>query len=51
MKSVKKLLPLVALIFALATMTSCNRGMGCPNNFSLKSVSKVVQVTTILANE
>lgn len=42
MKKVKNLIPLVALILALATLSSCNRGMGCPNNFSIKTFVKVV---------
>ena len=42
MKSVKKLIPVIALILALASFSSCNRGMGCPNNFSIDSVIKVV---------
>lgn len=34
-KKVKNLIPLVIFFAAMATLTSCNRGMGCPNNFSI----------------
>jgi len=31
----KKILPLALLLLLVAAMTSCNRGYGCPNNFSM----------------
>ncbi|MEM9921377.1 MAG: hypothetical protein AAF990_24970 [Bacteroidota bacterium] len=37
-RKVRKLVPIALFLFALATLSSCNRGMGCPNNFSLSSV-------------
>ena len=43
-KFIKKLIPFVLLIAFLATFSSCNRGMGCPNNFSLDTAVKAVQV-------
>ena len=43
-KFIKKLIPAVILIAFMATFTSCNRGMGCPNNFSIDTAAKVVQV-------
>ncbi len=41
-KFIKKLIPFVILIAFLATFSSCNRGMGCPNNFSIDTAVKVV---------
>lgn len=39
----KNLIPLAIVFFAIATLSSCNRGMGCPNNFSIsKTVVKTV---------
>ena len=43
MKSVnlKKILPYAVCFFALASLTSCNRGVGCPSDFSIsKTVVK-----------
>ncbi|MFK7809960.1 MAG: hypothetical protein AB8F74_19300 [Saprospiraceae bacterium] len=42
-KMFKKLVPVIALLALLATLSSCNRGLGCPNNFSIgDTVSAVV---------
>ena len=50
MKSVKlkKFLPIAICLIALTSMTSCNRGLGCPSDFSIsKTVIKtVVKVAT-----
>lgn len=40
--SFKSLLAAAALLIALSSLTSCNRGYGCPDNFSLNT--KVVKV-------
>ena len=48
MKSVKikNFLPVAVCLFALLTMTSCNRGVGCPSDFSIsKTVVKAAKVT------
>lgn len=37
-RTFRKLVPIALLLFAVATFSSCNRGMGCPNNFSLDTV-------------
>lgn len=42
-KFIKKLIPFVILIAFLATFSSCNRGMGCPNNFSIDTAVKVIE--------
>lgn len=34
-RKVKKIVPILALLFAAALMSSCNRGMGCPSNFKV----------------
>lgn len=36
---------LLALAFAAVSLSSCNRGYGCPNNFSLDA-----DVVTVLQN-
>ncbi|HNJ62547.1 MAG TPA: hypothetical protein PKN57_02775 [Saprospiraceae bacterium] len=41
-KSFKRFLTLATVAVFFLTFTSCNRGTGCPNNFSLKSLAKVV---------
>ncbi len=38
---IKKVIPFVILLAAIATFSSCNRGMGCPS-FSVDQVVKVV---------
>jgi len=37
MKSVKlkKILPVAIFLMAMISMTSCNRGVGCPSDFSV----------------
>jgi len=43
MKSVKlkKILPVAIFLMAMVSMTSCNRGIGCPSDFSItKTVVK-----------
>jgi hypothetical protein len=49
-KSLKQIVSFVAFVAILASFTSCNKGYGCPNNFSagdnavqlVKTVAKVV---------
>jgi len=36
-KILKQLVPVIVFLGLLASLSSCNRGMGCPNNFSLDS--------------
>ncbi len=46
MKSVKlkKFLPVAIFLLALVSMTSCNRGVGCPSDFSIsKNVVKAAK--------
>lgn len=40
--SFKSLLAVSALLIVLGSLTSCNRGYGCPTNFSINE--KAVQV-------
>ncbi len=40
--SLKKSLTLAIVAVLFITLSSCNRGTGCPNNFSLKSLVKIV---------
>jgi hypothetical protein len=47
-KMLKKLIPAIALFALLASISSCNRGLGCPNNFSIGE--SVVQVEEVNAN-
>ncbi len=50
-KFIKNLIPLVLLIAFVATFSSCNRGMGCPNNFSVETTTKVIHaIPGIIAN-
>lgn len=53
MRNLKKLLPFVVFLLALATLSSCNRGMGCPNNFSIEkaAVDVIKVVPSILIKE
>ena len=37
-KKIKKIVPFVLFIAFVASTTSCNRGMGCPNNFKIGDV-------------
>jgi len=52
-KMLKKLIPAIVLLALLATLSSCNRGLGCPNNFSIgETVSQVLDVMpTVLTKE
>ena len=34
-KALKKLIKLAVFVAILGTFSSCNRGYGCPNNFSI----------------
>jgi len=43
-KSLKQILILVAFFATVASFTSCNKGYGCPNNFSIdKAAVNVVK--------
>jgi predicted small secreted protein len=41
-RNFKSILAIAVLLAFTLSMTSCNRGYGCPNNFSLKSLTSVV---------
>jgi len=49
-KIIKKVIPFVILLATIATFSSCNRGMGCPNNFSLDTVISVVDNVSSAVN-
>ena len=38
--SLKRSIAVVLLVFASLAFSSCNRGVGCPNNFSMGDVVK-----------
>ncbi len=42
MKFLKRLIPAFILLAAMTSMTSCNRGVGCPNNFTLDQTVETV---------
>lgn len=50
-KLIKNLIPAVILIAFLATLSSCNRGMGCPNNFSIDTAVKVIDALPGVVNK
>ena len=37
-KKIKKIVPFVLFLAFAASISSCNRGMGCPNNFKIGDV-------------
>lgn len=44
-RKLKQILSLLAFLAVFSTFTSCNRGYGCPNNFSMnETIVKVVKV-------
>ena len=48
----KKILPCAIFLFALISFTSCNRGVGCPSDFSVsKTVVKTVQKAPAIATK
>lgn len=50
-KALKKLITLALFIVFVTTFSSCNRGYGCPNNFSIgDTVNKVVKVVQTATN-
>ena len=55
MKSVnlKKIIPYAVFFFAIASLTSCNRGIGCPSDFSISKtvVKTAVQAPVAIAKE
>ena len=38
-KSIKNLLPVFVLLLCVVALSSCNRGYGCPTNFSLDATT------------
>ena len=55
MKSVKlkKILPIAICLMAVVSMTSCNRGVGCPSDFSISKtvVEKAVETAAVVAKK
>lgn len=47
-KNIKKLLTITGFLALTLSFTSCNRGYGCPNNFSLEQTVKVVVVNAVI---
>ena len=47
MNSFKKLIPVFLFLFALATLSSCNRGVGCPSDFSIGQTAVETAVETV----
>ena len=43
-RGIKKFIVVIAFLGTLSTLTSCNRGIGCPSDFSLEQV--VVKVVS-----
>jgi len=35
----KKIIPILLLVVFMASMSACNRGVGCPNSFSISQTS------------
>jgi len=51
-KMLKKLIPAIALLALLTTLSSCNRGLGCPNNFSIgDAVEQVIDVMPAIVSK
>lgn len=51
-KALKKLITLGLFIAFVSTFSSCNRGYGCPNNFSIgDTITKVVKNAATTAIE
>ena len=49
-KALKKLITLGLFIAFVSTFSSCNRGYGCPNNFSVgDTITKVVKNVATVA--
>ncbi len=45
LKTINNLIAVIALVVLLVGLSSCNRGMGCPNNFSIgEATSPPVEV-------
>jgi len=53
MKNFKKFLPFAVFLLGLASLSSCNRGIGCPNNFSLQetAIDVIKTMPTVLIKE
>lgn len=48
-KKIKNFIPFLLFLGLLATLSSCNRGMGCPNNFKIGNVvDQTVDVLPVL---
>lgn len=48
-KKLKHLVVLLAFAATIGSMTSCQRGYGCPNNFSIETVAAQVINTVATA--
>lgn len=46
MKVLKNLVAFLLLIVFAASVSSCNRGYGCPNNFQMDVAAKTIQTAT-----
>ena len=42
----KKLIPAIAFVLAIMALSSCNRGMGCPYNFSVEDATTAIMDQT-----
>lgn len=47
--SFRRFLPVAVALVALLSVSSCNRGVGCPSNFSLQEVVTTVVDWTLAA--
>ena len=44
-RAFKKVIPFAIFLATLASLSSCNRGVGCPNNFSIgETLTQCVEV-------
>ena len=41
----QRIVTLIAVMVVIASFSSCNRGYGCPSNFSLETVFTSIQQT------
>jgi len=48
MKRVKSFALLAVIVLAFSALTSCNRGYGCPSNFSVSAIKVVQQSVQIV---
>jgi len=51
-KRIKKLIPVVVCLALLTSLSSCNRGIGCPSDFSIgDTVTQIVKAAPALIKE